>query len=129
VGPGASQPAADRGRHRYRSAVLAAAGDNPQRLGTEAAFALLCGVAPPWPPGKTPGIGCTGRQPGRQPGVVGGRAGTHVRDQRTRAYVARRTAEGKTTPEIIRCLKRFLARELYQLLSTAAPSNHCAAVA
>jgi transposase len=52
-----------------------------------------------------------------------------VRDQRTRAYVARRIAEGKTTPEIIRCLKRFIARELYQLLSTAASTNHRAAVA
>ena len=50
-------------------------------------------------------------------------------DQRTRAYMAPWTAEGKTKPEVIRCLKRFLARELYQLPSTAAPSNHRAAVA
>jgi hypothetical protein len=36
---------------------------------------------------------------------------------RTRAYVARRTAEGKTTREIRRCLKRYIARELYRQLS------------
>jgi transposase len=43
-------------------------------------------------------------------------------DPRTRAYVARRTREGKTTPEIIRCLKRHLARETYRALTIAAPT-------
>ena len=38
----------------------------------------------------------------------------------TRAYVARRTAEGKTTKEIIRCLKRYVAREVYKALVTQA---------
>ena len=37
-------------------------------------------------------------------------------DPRTRDYVARRTTEGLSKPEIIRCLKRYLAREVYQLL-------------
>ncbi|MBA2266268.1 MAG: IS110 family transposase, partial [Chloroflexi bacterium] len=37
-------------------------------------------------------------------------------DSRTRAYVARRTTEGKTTSEIMRCLKRYVAREVYGLL-------------
>ena len=37
-------------------------------------------------------------------------------DPRTKAYVARRTAEGKTTKEIIRCLKRYVAREVYKAL-------------
>jgi transposase len=50
-------------------------------------------------------------------------------DQRTRAYVTRRTAEGKTKREIIGCLKRYIARELYQLLTIAPPNNHRAAVA
>jgi transposase len=40
-------------------------------------------------------------------------------DPRTRAYVARRTAEGLSKPEIIRCLKRYLVRELYRLLPGA----------
>jgi hypothetical protein len=44
-------------------------------------------------------------------------------DARTRAYVARRTAEGKTKPEIIRCLKRFIARELYQVLTGPPPAD------
>jgi transposase len=39
-------------------------------------------------------------------------------DERTRNYVARRTAEGKSKPEIIRCLKRFIAREVYRVLTT-----------
>ena len=38
------------------------------------------------------------------------------RDERTRAYVARRTAEGKSKKEIIRCLKRYIAREIYRIL-------------
>jgi len=38
-------------------------------------------------------------------------------DPRTKAYVARRTAEGKTTKEIIRCLKRYVAREIYKALA------------
>jgi transposase len=37
-------------------------------------------------------------------------------DPRTKAYVARRTAEGKTKKEIIRCLKRYIAREIYNAL-------------
>lgn len=37
-------------------------------------------------------------------------------DPRTKAYVARRTAEGKTTKEIVRCLKRYVAREIYKSL-------------
>jgi hypothetical protein len=37
---------------------------------------------------------------------------------RTRAYVARRTAQGKTTREIRRCLKRYITRELYRALTT-----------
>ena len=39
-------------------------------------------------------------------------------DERTRAYVAKRTAEGKSKKEIIRCLKRYIAREVYRLLAS-----------
>jgi transposase len=42
------------------------------------------------------------------------------RDQRTKEYVARRTQEGKSKPEIIRCLKRYVAREVYRVLVPAA---------
>jgi transposase len=45
--------------------------------------------------------------------------------ERTRAYAERRTAEGKTKPEIIRCLKRYIAREIYHALSAdLAELNH-----
>ena len=40
------------------------------------------------------------------------------RDERTRSYVAKRTAEGKTKTEISRCLKRYIAREIYRVLSS-----------
>jgi aminopeptidase C len=39
------------------------------------------------------------------------------RDKRTRAYVERRTKEGKSKKEIIRCLKRYIAREVYRILA------------
>lgn len=44
--------------------------------------------------------------------------GRMSRDERTKAYVARRTAEGKSKKEIIRCLKRYIARELYRILTS-----------
>ena len=37
-------------------------------------------------------------------------------DPRTKAYAARRTTEGKTSKQIIRCLKRYIAREIYKAL-------------
>jgi transposase len=40
------------------------------------------------------------------------------REERTRSYVAKRTAEGKTKKEIIRCLKRYIAREVYRILAS-----------
>ncbi len=44
-------------------------------------------------------------------------------DPRTRVYVVRRTAEGMSKPEIIRCLKRYIAREVYTALLTPCPST------
>ncbi|HSS25453.1 MAG TPA: transposase [Mycobacterium sp.] len=99
--------------------LLVAAGDNPHRLDNEAAFAHLCGVAPlPASSGKT-------QQRFRlNPG--GNRQANHAlwrivftrmsNDERTRNYVARRLAEGRTTKEIMRILKRYVARELYPYL-------------
>jgi hypothetical protein len=49
-------------------------------------------------------------------------------DPRTRAYVDRRTKEGKTTKEIIRCLKRYVAREIYKTLVTRPDRDPAAAV-
>lgn len=100
------------------AALLIAAGDNPQRLKSEAAFAHLCGVAPiAASSGKTirHRLNIRGnRDANRALYVIAfGRMG---RDERTRAYVAKRTAEGKSKREIIRCLKRYIARELYRIL-------------
>jgi transposase len=100
------------------AALLIAAGDNPQRLKSEAAFAHLCGVAPiPASSGKTirHRLNIRGnRDANRALYVVA--FGRMSHDERTKAYVARRTAEGKSKKEIIRCLKRYIARELYRIL-------------
>ena len=103
--------------------LLIAAGDNPERLRSEAAFAHLCGTAPiPASSGK----------------VVRHRLNPHGnreanralymlalnrmrRDPRTQAYVERRTNEGKTKREIVRCLKRYIAREVYRALVPLGP--------
>jgi transposase len=105
-------------------ALLVAAGDNPQRMKSEAAFASLCGVSPvPASSGKT--------NRHRRLNHGGDRTANNalwrivmVRlscDQRTRQYMARRTTEGLSTREIIRCLKRYVAREVYSTLVTLAP--------
>src|SRR5207248_887980 len=96
-----------------------AAGDNPERLSSEAAFARLCGVAPiPAGSGKTDGYHRLHRGGDRQANsalwrIVLVRMAT---DPDTKAYVTRRTKEGKQKKFIIRCLKRYIARELFQLL-------------
>ena len=46
-----------------------------------------------------------------------------ARDRRTKQYVARRTAEGKSKREIMRCLKRYIAREVYRVLVSAVPPS------
>lgn len=99
--------------------LLIAAGDNPQRLRSEAAFAKLCGACPlPASSGKT-----TRHRLNRGGDRRANNALFHIvlvrmrYDQRTRAYVARRTAQGKTHNEIMRCLKRFVAREVYTAIT------------
>jgi len=99
-------------------ALLVAAGDNPDRLHSEAAFASLCGVAPiPASSGKTNRHRLSrggDRDANRALYLLAlGRMGW---DPATRTYVTRRTADGLSKAEIIRCLKRYLARELYRLL-------------
>jgi transposase len=98
--------------------LLVAARDNPERLRSEAAWAQLCGVAPiPASSGK---IIRRRFNPG------GDRQANHAlwrivfvrmrSDPRTQAYVKRRSTEGKSKPEIMRCLKRYVAREVYPYL-------------
>lgn len=100
------------------ASLLVAVGDNPERLKSEAAFAHLCGAAPiPASSGKIVRhrLNIRGnRDANRALYVIAlGRIG---REERTKAYVAKRTAEGKSKREIIRCLKRYIARELYRIL-------------
>jgi transposase len=98
--------------------LLATAGDNPERLRHEAAFAHLCGAAPiPASTGKTT------RHRLNRGGDRAANAALYrivlcrLRwDPATRAYAERRTNQGRTKPEIIRCLKRYLAREVFAAL-------------
>ena len=99
-------------------ALLVAAGDNPGRLRSEAAFAKLCGVSP-----VEASSGKTSRHRLNRGGDRQANAALYrvvvVRlryHEPTKAYLARRVAEGKTKKEAIRCLKRYVAREVYQLL-------------
>lgn len=101
------------------AALLIAVGDNPDRLRSESAFAHLCGAAPvPASSGKTVRYRLNrggDRQANYALYIL---AVTRMAwDPTTRAYVARRITEGKTKKEIIRCLKRHIAREIYKLLT------------
>jgi transposase len=104
--------------------MLITAGDNTDRVRSEAAFAKLCGACPiPAGSGKTNGRHRLNRGGNRQANAALYRA-VIVRMRwhpPTIAYVERRTHDGLTKREIIRCLKRYLAREIYQLLP--APSS------
>jgi transposase len=98
--------------------LLIVAGDNPQRLRSEASFASLCGVAPI--------EASSGKVVRHRLNRGGNREANRAlymvclsrmrRDGRTQEYVARRTQEGKSKREIIRCLKRYVAREVYRVL-------------
>ena len=107
-------------------ALLVAAGENPERLHSEAAFAMLCGASPiPASSGKTVRYRLN-RGGNRQANtalyrIVVVRLRWH---QPTRDYLARRTKEGLSKREIIRCLKRSVAREVFAALRPpTAPAN------
>jgi transposase len=99
--------------------LLVAAGDHPERLRSESSWAHLCGVAPiPASSGKTAGRYRLNRGGDRQANstlwrIVLVRMGSHPA---TRAYADRRGKEGLPEKEIIRCLKRYVAREVYRQL-------------
>lgn len=107
------------------SQLLITAGDNPERLRSERHFAALTGASPiPASSGKT------NRHRLNRGGDRQANSALHriilVRmhyDPRTRDYVERRTAEGKTKREVMRCLKRYLARELFPLIQTTLSSQ------
>lgn len=101
--------------------LLVTAGDNPDRLASEASFAHLCAAAP-----VPASSGRTDRHRLNRGGDRQANRALHTivlvrmrHDPRTRDYVARRTLEGLKTKDIFRCLKRFVAREVYHHLTSA----------
>jgi transposase len=102
--------------------LLIAAGDNPDRLTSEASFAALCGVTPIEASSGTTQRHRLNRGGHRQANAALYRAvliGLRW-NPATREYVRRRTTEGRTKREIIRCLKRYLARTVYRIIIAAA---------
>ena len=101
------------------ASLLVAAGDNADRIATEGSWARLCGVTPlPANSGKVNTRYRLNRAGDRQANaalyrIVLTRMSSHAE---TRAYVTRRRAEGLNTPEVMRCLKRYLARHIYKHL-------------
>ena len=98
--------------------MLILVGDNPERIRSEAALAKLCGVCPiPASSGKTNRMRLN-RSGNRQANAALYRVAiVRMRDHdETRAYAARRTAEGKTRREIVRCVKPYIVREIYRHL-------------
>jgi transposase len=98
--------------------LLVAAGDNPDRLRNEAAFAAMCGVSPV--------EASSGKIVRHRLNRSGNRQANHglwrivmnrmTNDDATKAYIARRATQGKSQRDAVRCLKRYVAREVYRLL-------------
>ena len=109
--------------------LLVTAGGNPERLRSEAAFAALCGVNPiPASSGRT-NRHRLNRGGDRQANAALYRivlVRLHYHDP-TKEYMSRRLGEGMTKPEVIRCLKRYVARQVYSILSCMGRKNLAAA--
>jgi transposase len=98
-------------------AIVTAVGDNPERLATEGSFAALAGTSPV--------DASSGRQRRHRLNRGGNRELNNaiwrivmVRlrwDPTTKAYMTRRITEGKTKREIVRCLKRYVARQIWAI--------------
>lgn len=98
--------------------MLVIAGDNPERLRSDAALAALCGASPI--------EASSGRVVRHRLNRGGNREGNNALWRivlvrmatcpRTKAYVEKRTAQGRTKKEIIRCLQRHVARDIHSLL-------------
>ena len=105
--------------HTGAAQLLLTAGDNPERLRSEASFAALCGVSPiPASSGKTV------RHRLNRGGDRHANSALHIiaigrlrTDPKTKAYVAKRVAEGHSKLDAIRALKRYIAREVFGLIA------------
>lgn len=99
--------------------LLLTAGDNPERLKSEASFAALCGVSPvPASSGKTI------RHRLNRGGDRAANSALHIiaigrlrLDPKTKEYVARRVSVDHSKLEAIRCLKRYIAREVFNIIT------------
>lgn len=102
------------------AALLLAAGDNSDRLRSETSFAALCGINPLEASSGKTNRRRLNRSGDRQANSALYRiALSRLRwDTRTRHYLTRRITEGKTRREAIRCLKRYIAREIYQIITS-----------
>ena len=119
-----------RGRLRDRRPTVDHRGDNPDRIGSEASFAALCGVAPiPASSGKITRHRLSrggDRQANRALYLIA--CSRLATDPATRAYRDRRLADpdpraAKSSKEVIRCLKRYIARTVYKALMTVNTSD------
>ena len=108
------------------AALLVAAGDNPGRMNTEASFAALCALSPVQASSGRTIRHRLNRGGDRQANNALWRIATNRMrtEPRTIEYTRRRQAEGKTRREIIRCLKRHIAREIHHLLTNPTPTPH-----
>lgn len=105
--------------------LLITAGDNPERITSEAAFAMLCGAAPiPASSGKT------NRYRLNRGGDRAANSALHqiavvrlATDPGTRAYAEKRFTESKSKKDVLRCLKRAIAREVYRLIVHPRPAE------
>ena len=104
--------------HNSAAQLLLTAGDNPERLRSEASFAALCGVSP-----VPASSGMTTRHRLNRGGDRAANSALHIiaigrlrTDERTKAYVARRISEGHSKLEAIRVLKRYIAREVFGII-------------
>ncbi|GAB1688929.1 transposase [Krasilnikovia sp. M28-CT-15] len=101
--------------------LLITAGDNPERIRNERAFAMLCGAAP-----ISASSGRTDRHRLNRGGNRQANNALHTiamsrwnTDARTQEYVQRRTAQGLGRRDILRCLKRYLAPEMFAHIHAA----------
>lgn len=109
--------------------LLVTAGDNPDRMHSEASFAMLCGAAP-----LPASSGMTRRHRLNRGGDRQANSALHLAvitrirvDPRTQAYLAKKVAEGHSPREAIRCLKRYAAREVYYQLNPGRTTHRQAA--
>ena len=107
--------------------LMVTVGDNPERIGSEAFFAMLCGVAP-----VPVSSGMTYRHRLNRGGDRQANSAIHIiaigrlrTDERTKEYIARKMSEGHTKMEAIRCLKRYIAREVYYVIKRQSELVNC----